>query len=255
MPGRERQGGGLVTKVPSMPRLPRLDLPGIAQHVVQRGVDRQPCFFTDVDRIRYLDELREICLKSECRVHAYVLMTNHVHVLLTPAATGQVSRTLQALGRRYVRYVNDRYGRTGTLWEGRFKSCLVDSESYLLRCYRYIELNPVRAGMVAAPDDYRWSSFAHNAHGAVDRLIHPHATWLALGGCPSERQERYRALFEDGVDSEEIATIRASLQRQHALGSSRFQQQIEAMLGRRASPGRIGRPRKLQSTRHAESAH
>jgi putative transposase len=151
--------------------------------------------------------------------------------------------------------VNDRYGRTGTLWEGRFKSCLVDSESYLLRCYRYIELNPVRAGMVAKPGDYRWSSFAHNAHGAIDPLIHPHASWLALDACPSERQARYRALFDEVVDSDETATIRAFLQRQHALGSSRFQQQIEAMMNRRASPGRIGRPRKQPSTREPESAH
>jgi putative transposase len=236
-----------------MPRLPRLDLPGIAQHVVQRGVDRQPCFFTDGDRIRYLDELREICLKSGCRVHAYVLMTNHVHLLLTPAATGQVSWTLQALGRRYVRYVNDRYGRTGTLWEGRFKSCLVDSESYLLRCYRYIELNPVRAGMVAKPGDYLWSSFAHNALGASDQLVHAHRSWLALGSSRAERQARYLAFFEDAVDPEETATIRTFLQRQHALGSSRFQQQIEAMLNRRVGAGRIGRPPKQPSTRDTES--
>jgi putative transposase len=237
-----------------VPRQSRLDLPGIAQHVVQRGNDRQPCFFTDIDRVRYLDELREICLKSGCRVHAYVLMTNHVHLLITPDAIGQVSRTLQALGRRYVRYVNDRYGRTGTLWEGRFKSCLVDSETYLLRCYRYIELNPVRAGMVSRPGDYRWSSFACNAQGAGDALIHPHASWLALGSCAAERQGHYRELFDDAMQAEETATIRAFLQRQHALGSARFQQQIEATLNRRVGAGRLGRPRKRPTDRREESA-
>lgn len=128
-----------------MPRQPRLDLAGVPQHIVQRGNDRQPCFFQDIDRVRYLDELRGICMRESCAVHAYVLMTNHVHLLITPSAQGQVTRVMQSLGRRYVRYVNDRYRRTGTLWEGRYKACLVDSESYLLRCYRYIELNPLRA--------------------------------------------------------------------------------------------------------------
>jgi putative transposase len=233
-----------------VPRTSRIDLPGIPQHIVQRGVDRQPCFFTDIDRIRYLDELREICLKSGCRVHAYVLMTNHVHLLMTPEAAGQVSWTLQALGRRYVRYVNDRYGRTGTLWEGRFKSCLVDSETYLLRCYRYIELNPVRAGMVARAEEYRWSSFASNGCGETDTLVHAHPAYIGLGDSASERQAAYRALVDGAVESEELATIRTFLRRQHALGLERFREQIEAMLQRRAGPGRIGRPPKLRESAH-----
>jgi putative transposase len=233
-----------------MPRFSRVDLPGIPQHVVQRGVDRQPCFFTEIDRIRYLDELREICLESGCRVHAYVLMTNHVHLLLTPESAGQVSWTLQALGRRYVRYVNDRYGRTGTLWEGRFKSCLVDSETYLLRCYRHIELNPVRAGMVAHAKEYRWSSFASNGGGDTDALVHPHPAYIALGTSAHERQAAYRALVEDAVDAEEMATIRTFLRRQHALGSDRFRDQIEAMLQRRVGPAKIGRPRKREESPH-----
>jgi putative transposase len=137
-----------------MPRQPRLDLANIPQHVVQRGNDRQPCFFTDVDRVRYLQDLREIAIREGCNVHAYVLMTNHVHLLMTPAASGQVARVMQSLGRRYVRYINDRYRRTGTLWEGRYKSSLVDRETYLLHCYRYIELNPIRAHMTADPLDY-----------------------------------------------------------------------------------------------------
>lgn len=144
-----------------MPRRPRLDLPGIPQHIVQRGNDRQPCFFQEVDYVRYLQELRELALRQHCTVHAYALMTNHVHLLLTPTEVGQVAALMQTLGRRYVRYVKDRYHRTGTPWEGRYKSCPMDRESYLLCCYRYIELNPVRARMVERPDNYRWS-----IHGA-----------------------------------------------------------------------------------------
>lgn len=150
-----------------MPRLPRIDLPGIPRHVIQRGNDRQPCFFQEVDYVRYLGDLKELSIRSGCVIHAYVLMTNHVHLLLTPSQVGQVSTLMQALVRRYVRYVNDRYGRTGTLWERRYKSCLVDSETYLLSCYRHIELNPVRAAMVTAPGDYRWSSFRSNAEGGM----------------------------------------------------------------------------------------
>ena len=138
-----------------MPRSLRVDLPGVAQHVMQRGNDRRPCFFVEIDYIRYLQDLREIARREGCAVHAYVLMTNHVHLLMTPGATGSIGRTMQALGRRYVRYVNDRHGRTGTLWEGRYKACLVGTDQYLLRCYRYIEFNPVRAAMVARPEDLR----------------------------------------------------------------------------------------------------
>jgi putative transposase len=127
----------------------------VPQHLVQRGNDRQPCFFADIDRMRYLQDLRELSLKLPIAVHAYVLMTNHVHLLLTSQCAGAIATLMQSLGRRYVRYVNDQYRRTGTLWEGRYKSCLVQDETYLLRCYRYIELNPVRAGMVADPADYR----------------------------------------------------------------------------------------------------
>lgn len=229
-----------------MPRQPRLDLPGIPQHVVQRGNDRQPCFFADVDCTRYLDELREINLKHGAMIHAYVLMTNHVHLLITPGHTGQLTSIMQALGRRYVRYINDRYCRTGTLWEGRYKACLVDSETHLLRCHRYIELNPVRAGMVAAAQDYRWSSFAANALGGEDRLIRPHPVYIALGKTADERRCAYRALFDQSPHPDELETIRSTLQRQHALGPARFRAAIEAQLARRAGPAKIGRPPKRQ---------
>ncbi|WP_159015906.1 transposase [Cognatiluteimonas profundi] len=226
-----------------MPRQPRLDLARVPQHVVQRGNDRQPCFFAPVDYIRYQDELREIALREGCAVHAYVQMTNHVHLLITPTEAGQVSRVMQALGRRYVRYVNDRYHRTGTLWEGRYKACLVDSDTYLLRCHRYIELNPVRAAMVADPGDYPWSSFACNALGRTDRLIRPHPAYTALDTDPAARCAAYRELVMVDTDPAELEAIRLYLQRQHALGSQRFRAAIETQLSRRAGPARIGRPR------------
>lgn len=212
--------------------------------MIQRGNDRRPCFFTDVDYVRYLDELREITLREGCAVHAYVLMTNHVHLLMTPTDVGQVARVMQALGRRYVRFINDRYHRTGTLWEGRYKACLVDSETYLLSCYRYIELNPVRAAMVPNVEDYPWSSFACNAMGKHDALVRPHAAYVGLGTDDAARCASYRSLVMQAAAPEELDLIRLYLQRQHALGSCRFRAAIEAQLARRAGPMKIGRPRK-----------
>jgi putative transposase len=214
------------------------------QHVVQRGIDRQACFFTDDDRHRYLADLREIALTLNCGVHAYVLMTNHVHLLATPRASGDLGRMMQALGRRYVRYVNDRYGRTGSLWEGRYKANLVDSERYLLACQRYIELNPVRAGMVDHPGEHVWSSYRHHALGEHDPLVQSHAAYGALGRDAIARREAYRRLVAEALADEEIAAIRFYLQRQQALGTKQFQQQVSAVLGRRVGPGRPGRPRK-----------
>ena len=238
----------------AMPRQPRLDLANIPQHIVQRGNDRQPCFFTDVDRVRYLQDLREVSLREGCNVHAYVLMTNHVHLLMTPAASGRVSRVMQSLGRRYVRYVNDRYRRTGTLWEGRYKSSLVDRETWLLHCYRYIELNPVRARMTADPVDYAWSSHACNAFGRDDPLIHPHPAYLSMGSTDDERHSAYRALAMETLSQDHLQAIRAHLQRQHALGSDRFRIAIERQLSRRAGPAKIGRPRKAIQHNNTESA-
>lgn len=229
-----------------MPRRPRIDLPDIPQHVVQRGNDRQPCFFTDDDYARYLQDLRELVLARECSIHAYVLMTNHVHLLLTPKAVGDVGRVMQALGRRYVRYVNDRYRRTGTLWEGRFKSSLVTGNDYLLRCQRYIELNPVRARMVVDPGDYAWSSHRGTALARRDSLLTPHAGWHALGETDAFRRDRWRQLVLDAVTPEETEAIRLHLQRQHLYGPDRFRRAIEAQLGRTLGPGKPGRPRTVR---------
>ncbi len=236
-----------------MPRPPRLDLPGVPQHLVQRGNDRQPCFFADIDRTRYLQDLRELSLKLGIAIHAYVLMTNHVHLLLTSPRAGATATLMQSLGRRYVRYINDRYRRTGTLWEGRYKSCPVQDETYLLRCYRYIELNPVRAGMVADPADYPWSSHARNGQDKADALIQPHARYTAIATA-EVRAATYRRFVMDAIDSDETATIRLNLQRQYALGDVRFRTAIEDQLGRRAGPAaRRGRPPKAKAS-EAESA-
>lgn len=208
-----------------MPRMGRLDLGGAAQHVMQRGNDRQPCFFREVDYLRYLQDLHEGAIKHGCRVHAYVLMTNHVHLLVTPSSAGAVGRMMQSLGRRYVRYVNDSIGRTGTLWEGRYKSSLVDSERYVMACYRYIELNPVRAAIVSATADYRWSSFTANGVGGADPLVSAHEVYLRLGANAAERCSRYSELV--ALSDEDLAAIRLYVQGQRALGSGKFQARIE----------------------------
>jgi putative transposase len=232
-----------------MPRQPRPDLAGIPQHVVQRGNDRQPCFFSDADCLRYLTNLREAALRYGVAIHAYVLMTNHVHLLASPGTEGAVSRMMQCLGRHYVPYINIRYRRTGTLWEGRYRSCLVDDGDYLWSCQRYIELNPVRAAIVAAPGDYRWSSHRANADGADDVVLTPHEAYRRLGATPGERQAAYRGLFENAIPEERLRQIREHLRQQRAFGGSRFQQQIEATLGRSMETRGRGRPANPQGVK------
>ncbi|MEO5565528.1 MAG: transposase [Luteimonas sp.] len=227
-----------------MPRPLRIDLPGVPQHVIQRGNDRQPCFYTDADYLCYRSELRAMARREGCVVHAYALMTNHVHLLLTPQRPGAVARTMQALGRRYVRYINNTYQRTGTLWEGRYKASLVGDGDYLMHCHRYIELNPLRAAMVSDPRDYPWSSHRALALGENDPLLTPHPDYMALSADPVIRQQHYRALVLATVDPEVADAIRRHLQSQLAYGSDRFRQAIEAQLGRTVGPQTIGRPRK-----------
>lgn len=227
-----------------MPRLPRIDLPNIPQHVIQRGNNRQPCFLQEQDYRCYLHNLGDAALKHGCLIHAYVLMTNHVHLLVSPNALGAVSRCMQALGRRYVAYFNHSYRRTGTLWEGRYKSCLVDSQSYLLTCYRYIELNPVRAAMVVTPGDYPWTSYHANALGVPDALLHPHPDYLSLASDPELRQAAYRDLFRYTIGDDRLQEIRTHLQQQRALGTHHFQTAIETELKRVARTRPLGRPRK-----------
>ena len=196
-----------------MPRPPRLDVPGLPVHVVQRGNNRQACFFEDDDYSFFLYALREACRDRHCQLHAFVLMTNHVHLLITPLVKWGMSRMMMDLGRRYVRYFNDLHDRTGTLWEGRFRSSLVETRRYCLACYRYIELNPVRARMVTRPEDYRWSSYRTNAFGLPSRLITPHSELLLLGVDGESRRRSYRKLFERNARQQELKAIRDALRK------------------------------------------
>src|SRR3989344_709001 len=232
-----------LNKEKPMARKPRFTLPGVPQHVIQRGNNREPCFFASEDFRFYLDCLKEAFEKYHCAVHAYVLMTNHVHLLVTPQTEAAVGNLMQSIGRRYVRYVNHTYRRSGTLWEGRYKASLVESETYLLACQRYIELNPVRAGMVAIPGDYRWSSYAGNAFGKADGYLTPHPEFLRLDADPEQRRHVYRELFRHHMENDLLHTIREALNQELVLGSERFKDKIEATLKRRARPGLPGRPR------------
>jgi putative transposase len=229
-----------------MARKSRTVIPGIPLHMIQRGNNRQACFFADQDYQFYLDCLAKAATRYRCAVHAYVLMTNHVHLLLTPSSDEGPSRLMQAVGRRYVQYVNYTYRRSGTLWEGRFKASVVQAEDYLLGCYRYIELNPVRAGMVNQPEQYRWSSYRAHMGQASDQFLTDHALFEALGASIEARQKIYRALFDAHLDPVEEKVIRQSGRNNWPTGSDRFREQIETMLERRLMPGQRGRPRKLE---------
>ena len=224
-----------------MARLPRICLPGIPQHVIQRGNNRQACFGCDDDKAAYAHWLGEYACRHGVAVHAWVFMTNHVHLLLTPQTPTGVSVMMQSIGRQYVRYFNQAYSRTGTLWEGRFRSCPVEAETYLLTCQRYIELNPVRAGMVGDPAAYAWSSYRANGLGIKARLQTPHSLYLSLGNTVDNRCKAYRALFEDTVTPSAIAQIRLAVNKGMALGSPDFLQEVEELAGRRAHPEKPGR--------------
>jgi putative transposase len=225
-----------------MARPPRLELPGVPLHVIQRGNNRAACFFSDVDRRFYLKCLARSASRAGCSIHAYVLMPNHVHLLVTPSKAGSVGAMMQEIGRRYVRVINTLHGRTGTLWEGRFKSCLVDSETYLLVCHAYIELNPVRAGLAAQPASYPWSSHAHYTSAKSDRLITEHGLFLGFGADRSERQAAFRSQFVNAIDRKTLTRIRDATNSGSALGSADFLRAIEQRLGRPVRRAKRGRP-------------
>lgn len=224
-----------------MPRPLRYELTDVPQHVVQRGNNRQLTFFRDRDYQVYQQFLGGAAQRHRCEVHAYVLMSNHVHLLVTPREPMAIAKLMQSVGRRYVRYINDCHGRSGTLWEGRYKASLVDSDSYLLNCYRYIELNPVRAGLASDPAGYPWSSFRRNAWTDVDVLVTDHAEYAAFGETPAERAEVYRELFQIDVGPDVLEDIRSSLNECRAFGSDHFKTRVEGALKRhivRRKPGR-----------------
>lgn len=224
--------------------LPLFDLPGIPQHIVQRGNNRLPCFLDEADRRHYLHLLREALFDSDCALHAYVLMDNHVHLLATPPATGAISRLMQKLGWQYVGQFNARHRRTGTLWEGRYKSCMVDSKAYLLQCARYIDLNPVRARMIDDPKKFPWSSCAALCGQHDDPLLTLHHTQRALGTCLQQRGDAYRALLRQAIADDELLAIRTYLQQQRVYGRDDFRTMVEAKTRRFAGVRPAHGPRK-----------
>ena len=223
-------------------------------HLVQRGINREPCFFAEEDYHCYLHWLEEAARDCCCVIHAYVLMSNHVHLLLTPTETGAPSRLMQSLGRRYVQYANRFYRRTGSLWEGRYKSSVVQAESYLLACMRYIELNPVRAGMATDPAQYRWSSYRASGLGQADPRLTAHPLYLALDAKTDFRCTAYRTLFRPELDEEAAADIRESMRLGMPLGNERFAEAICRQLGIRRNTGKRGHPPSEKATLPAPHA-
>jgi putative transposase len=226
-----------------MPRRARIAIAGIAWHIIQRGNNRSACFFHDDDYRYFLATLAEHSHRWNCAVHAWVLMTNHVHLLVTPDRADGPAHLMKNLGQRYVQYVNRTYRRTGTLWDGRYRSCLAQEREYVLTCYRYIELNPVRAGMVGNPADYPWSSFRANARGTGDDVLSPHPDYLALGRTSDERAAGYRRLVGTHLDADTLDDIRRATNGNFVLGNHRFEQEIADALARRVTRGRPGRPK------------
>tara|TARA_B100001059_G_C17808389_1_gene570636 strand:+ start:22 stop:714 length:693 start_codon:yes stop_codon:yes gene_type:complete len=230
-----------------MARLPRVHLAGVPEHIIQRGNNRQVCFASDDDFAAYAHWLKEYSEAFGVHIHAWVMMTNHVHLLCTASDNSGISLMMQSLGRRYVRYFNRAYQRSGTLWEGRFKSCLVQEKQYVMAVYRYIEMNPVRAGMVDSPVEYPWSSYAINAQGKQSALCQAHACYLALADTAAKRQQAYRDLFRSEISEDVLADIRSTVKSGMALGNDRFKQEIEALTGRRQHKAQLGRPKAKQN--------
>ena len=237
-----------------MPRRPRIHLDGLPLHIVQRGHNREACFFCEEDYQSYLHWLSEALLREQVALHAYALMTNHVHLLLTPTSGESVARLMMSLGRRYVQYINRSYRRTGTLWDSRYKSSLIDADTYLLSCMRYIELNPVRAAMVDDPAHYRWTSYRSNALGQPNERLTSHPVYLALSGNDQDPQAAYRALFRASLDQAAIDDIRLALNQSQPLGGSRFTAKIERLTGERREARPRGRPRKEGTVKRSAQA-
>jgi len=224
-----------------MPRLPRVMSPGFPQHVIQRGNNREPCFFAEGDYAAYLHWLERAACAYEVSIHAYVLMPNHVHLLATPGLEGGISRMMQYLGRQYVQHINKTYHRRGTLWERRFLANLIETECCLLSLYRYIESNPVRAGMVAMPEHYRWSSAKNHVAPSAKTFLVDHEIYLRLGDTPLARAQAYLEWSRKPLDEEVLAEIRLAVRTGVALGSDGFKDQLESQLGRRVRLRKPGR--------------
>jgi putative transposase len=232
-----------------MARLPRFILPGYPQHVIQRGNNRQPILRDEEDYWFLWGKLRDAAAKFQCDVHAYVLMPNHFHLILTPWQDEGIGKLMQYTGRYYVQHVNGRYGRTGTLWEGRYRATLFDPTAYLLEASRYVELNAVRAGLVASPQDYDWSSYAANALGTEDELVTPHAAYKQLGRTLKARRDAYRAGFDRPMDDIFVQNLRDATNKAWVFGDERFCREIEGKLNRRALPRPRGGDRRSEAYR------
>jgi len=227
-----------------MARLPRYFVKGQPQHIIQRGNNRELIFVHDDDYQFYLECLQSAIEKNKLAIHSYVLMTNHVHILASPELETSISKTLQSVGRRYVQYFNYTYKRTGTLWEGRYKATVIDSEQYLLTCMRYIELNPVRADMVKKPNEYLWSSYAANAEGKTNKLIKSHDVYKKIGLNEDERQSAYRQLFQLTIGKTDLDALREATNKGWVLGGDPFRAEIQRLSGRRSVAKPRGRPKK-----------
>jgi len=236
-----------------MARLPRIVVPGQPLHIIQRGNNHQTIFFADEDYYYFLECLVEAGKRHGCIVHSYVLMTNHVHLLVTPCTEYSPSRWMQAIGRRYVRYINKSYRRSGTLWEGRYKSSIIDSKHYLLTCSKYIELNPVRACMVKHPIEYRWSSYHCNANGVQDPLVVPHTVYKALGNDVEQRSRVYRDLFSVHIDNADLDCIRQAANTNGVLGNEHYREKIEGTVQCRVKRHDHGGDRKSKRFRELSS--
>ncbi len=226
-----------------MARLPRLTLPGHPHHVIQRGNNRQPTFRDAADYERMLALLTEHAERENVAIHSYVLMGNHFHLLVTPETQTGLPRMMQAVGRRYVRYFNDRHHRTGTLWEGRYKVAPVQAERYLLACMVYVDLNPVRAGLATKAADYPWSSHQHYVGLRNDNLVRPHPLYWHLGNTPFAREAAYADLVGQGVSAKLRSELTESVLKGWALGEVQFLSQLQKQTSRRLAPARAGRPR------------
>ena len=226
-----------------MTRLPRYAIKNQPQHIIQRGRDGQQIFFEEQDYQYFYDCLDAAAYNYNLKIHAYVLMPNHVHILATPGSTDSISRTTQSVGRNYVQYFNECCNGSGTLWEGRYRATVIDSKRYLLTCTRYIELNPVRNGLVKNPKNYRWSSYAHNALGKEDEIISVHQEYLKLGNNDKQRAKAYLAMFKQKISNQIVQLITETALKGWVLGDAKFARKIEKLSGRRAFQLPKGRPR------------
>ena len=234
-----------------MARLPRIVIPNQPIHIIHQGNNRQDIFESEEDMIRIKEDIATSLSKTKCRLHAYVIMTNHLHLLITPEDKAQLTKFMQSLANRYVRYFNAKHQRTGTLWEGRYKSCLVDSDHYLFTLYQYIEMNPLKAGMVEEIADYPWSSYPHNAVGQIDPLISEHELYQNLGSSRERRCEAYLKMFDRLNTTKQDSQITNATLRGEALGDDAFHQKISRLISRPTKLTSHGGDRKSEAYYHA----